>query len=165
MLNSSETEESQHNEYFDFEQQSRMFKEAQARQQKASKNQGPVGNRLTFGKDSQHQKLGFGEKTKSLGSGGLFDEPPAMIMEEEEGDVMSNKKVHASTGKRKSTVKTEQDSILKLEHTFGDDGSLSMGMLNNADDSRRSESKKIESSIPWNSKADISLSTDSIFNL
>ena len=40
-----------------------------------------------------------------------------------------------------------------------------MGMLNNADDSRRSESKKIESSIPWNSKADISLSTDSIFNL
>ena len=48
---------------------------------------------------------------------------------------MSNKKVHASTGKRKSTVKTEQDSIVKLEHTFGDDGSLSMGMLNNADDS------------------------------
>ena len=32
VLNSSETEESQHNEYFDFEQQSKMFKEAQARQ-------------------------------------------------------------------------------------------------------------------------------------
>ena len=88
-----------------------------------------------------------------------------MIIQEEEDDLMSNKKVHASTGKRKSTVKTEQDSIVKLEHTFGDDGSLSMGMLNNADDSRRSESKKVESSIPWNSKADISLSTDSIFNL
>ena len=32
VLNSSETEESQHNEYFDFEQQSRMCKEPQARQ-------------------------------------------------------------------------------------------------------------------------------------
>ena len=54
VLNSSETEESQHNEYFDFEQQSKMFKEAQARQQMENKSQGPVGNRLTFGKDS-HQ--------------------------------------------------------------------------------------------------------------
>lgn len=100
-----------------------------------------------------------------MGSGAVIDESPAMIIEEDDAEAMSNKKVHASTGKRKSTVRTEQDSILKLEHTFGDDGSLSMGMLNNADDSRRSESKKIESSIPWNSKADISLSTDSIFNL
>ena len=57
---------------------------------------------------------------------------------------------------------------MKLEHTFGDDGSLSMGLINNAsrnDDSRRSESKRVDSSIPWNSKADISLSTDSIFNM
>ena len=65
-------------------------------------------------------------------------------------------------------VKTEEDSYKKLEHTFGDDGSLSMRIINNGsrnDDSRRSESKRVDSSIPWNSKADISLSTDSIFNL
>ena len=42
-----------------------------------------------------------------------------------------------------------------------------MGIVNNVsrNESHRSESKQVNSSIPWNSKADISLSTDSIFNL
>ena len=88
---------------------------------------------------------------------------PGTIDEEEETE---SKKINASTGKRKQ-VNTE-DSQQKLEHTFGDDGSLSFQnsqSRNNINESRISESKQVNSTIPWTSKADISLSTDSIFNL
>ena len=121
------------------------------------------GNRLTFGKEPEN-KFGQGDKLKLRQQ---THDSPGVIQEEDEGK--SNiKQIHTSTGKRKQVVKTEEDSYKKLEHTFGDDGSLSMRIINNGsrnDDSRRSESKRVDSSIPWNSKADISLSTDSIFNL
>ena len=63
---------------------------------------------MTFGKEPIQNKFGQGVKTKSQGTGLLYEESPAMILEEDEGEGKNNiKKIHTSTGKRKQAIKTE----------------------------------------------------------